>query len=181
MFLVGPAQDFAAVGSGGAQEPFIIHAGDHVLKFPVAVFGSHLGVEGFDARTEKDGAYFDFHLLRLLMQIDGVGLTHAFADEAFFLFQVNAAFIDIGHQGDGLGKVHMGGLVLADALIERVRVFHRTVLHTGGAAGTLLLDDVSRFLGEGDQEVSCFPFHAIHFGICENLYVRMPADLDQFR
>ena len=27
---------------------------------------------------------------------------------------------------------------------------------------------------------SCFSCHPVHFGIGKNLYVRMPADLDQF-
>jgi hypothetical protein len=54
----------------------------------------------------------DFHLLRLLMKIDGVVLTDTFADAAFFLFQVKAAFIDIGDQRNGLRKVDMDGLVL---------------------------------------------------------------------
>jgi hypothetical protein len=33
---------------------------------------------------------------------------------------------------------------------------------------------------QGDLEVSCFAFHTLNFSIGQNLYVGMPADLDQF-
>jgi hypothetical protein len=47
-----------------------------------------------------------------LVQIDGLVLANPFANTAFLLFQVKAAFIDIGDQGNGLGEVDMDGLIL---------------------------------------------------------------------
>ncbi len=45
------------------------------------------------------------------MEIYGLVLTDAFANETFLLFQVKAAFIDIGNQGNCLRKVNMDGFV----------------------------------------------------------------------
>ena len=66
-------------------------------------------------------------------------------------------------------------------LIKLIRVFYRTVFNTGGATGAFFLNNISRLCAQGDLKVSCGSFHMINFGKCEYLYVRMPADLDQFR
>ncbi len=181
MFLVGGTKHFSFVRSGGRQQAFIVHAGDDVFKLSVAIFLLHFRVVRFDPGRKNDGPHIDVHLFRRLIQIDGVVLTHPFADAAFFLFEVNAAFIDIGDQGNGLGEINMGGFILANALIERVRVFDRTVFDTGGATRTLFLYDVTGFLDKGDLKVSSAAFDTVNFSICQDLYVWMPADLDQFR
>ena len=49
MLLIGGAQYLALVGPRGGEEPLIVHAGDHVLKLSVAIFCSHLGIEGLEA------------------------------------------------------------------------------------------------------------------------------------
>ena len=45
------------------------------------------------------------------MQIDGVVFTDPFANGTFFLFQIEAVFMDIGDQGNGLGKVYVNGFI----------------------------------------------------------------------
>ena len=115
------------------------------------------------------------------MKIDGVGLTDALADAAFFLFEVNAAVIDIGDQRDGLREIYVDRFVLRYFLIEHIRVFHRAIFGAGGAPGALVLDNVAGPFGQGDFKVARFALDGVNFGVGKNLYVRMPADLDQFR
>jgi len=74
-----------------------------------------------------------------LTEIDGLILTDAFANTAFLLFQVNAAFIDIRDQGNGLSEVDMDGFILRYFLIKSIRVFDRAVFDTGRAACAFVL------------------------------------------
>jgi hypothetical protein len=75
----------------------------------------------------------------------------------------------------------MDSLVGRYFLIERVGIADRTAFDTGGAAPAFILDNVSGFFRQCYPEVTRFAFDAIDFGIAQYLYVRMPADLDQFR
>ena len=74
----------------------------------------------------------------------------------------------------------MDGFILRYFLIEFVRVFHRTVLDTGGTARTLVLYDVSGFSDKRYLKVSRLSFYTVNFSIRQDLNVWMPADLDQF-
>ena len=134
MLFVGSPQDLAFVRPGGAHQPLIVHAGHHVLKLPVAIFGPHLGIECLDAGRQNDRSDVDFDLLRRLTEIDGLILTDAFANTAFLLFQVNTAFIDICDQGNGLSEIDMDGFILRYFLIKSIRVFDRAVFDTGRTA-----------------------------------------------
>ena len=115
-----------------------------------------------------------------MLKIDGIVLTDAFANTAFFLFQVNTAFINIGDQGNCLGKVDMDGFIRRYFLIELIRILDRAVFCTGRTTRTFVLNNVSGLLGQGYIKVSCFPFDTVNFSIRQNLYVWVPADLDQF-
>jgi hypothetical protein len=112
MLLVGSTQDLTFVRPGGTHQPFIVHAGDHVVIFSVAIFGPHLRIKGFKARGQNDRPNFYFHLLCPLTKIDGLILTNAFANTTFLFLQVNAAFIDIRDQGNGLSEVDVDGFIL---------------------------------------------------------------------
>jgi hypothetical protein len=143
------------------------------------VFGPDLRVEGLDAGGQDDGADVDVDLLRFLLQIDGVVLTDRLTDTALLLFEIEAALVDVGDQGDGLGEVDVDRLVERDVLVVLVRVFCRAVLDAGRAARAFVLFDVSRSLGERDVEVPCLSFYTVDISIGEDLDVRVPADLDQ--
>ena len=65
-------------------------------------------------------------------------------------------------------------------MIVRIRNIDRAVLYTGCTTRALVLDNVSGLFIEGDLEVSRFPGYTFNFSICQDLYVGMPADLDQF-
>ncbi len=65
-------------------------------------------------------------------------------------------------------------------MIVWIRDLDRTVFDTGRATRAFVLDDVSGFCNQGGFKFSCFPFYTVNFSICQNLYVGMPADLDQF-
>jgi len=180
MLLVGSAQDLAFVWPRGAHQPFIVHTGDHVLELSVAIFSPHLGIKCLKARRQNDRPYIDFYLLRRLIEIDGLILTDAFANTAFLLFQVNTAFIDIRDQGNGLSEVDMDGFILRYFLIKLVRVFDRAVFYASHTTRAFAFYNISGLFSQGDLKVSCFPDDTIHFSIRQDLYIGMPADLDQF-
>jgi hypothetical protein len=65
-------------------------------------------------------------------------------------------------------------------LIVWIRDLDRAILYTGSATCTVVLYNVSGLFIQGDLEVSCFPLYTVNFSIGQDLYVGMPADLDQF-
>jgi hypothetical protein len=102
MLHVGRAQYLTLVGPGGAQQPFIVHAGDHVLDLSVAIAALHLGIKWLQAGRQNYRSYLYFYLLRRLLKINGVILTDAFAYTTFLLFDVKTAVINICNKGDCL-------------------------------------------------------------------------------
>ena len=74
----------------------------------------------------------------------------------------------------------MDGFILRDFLIIFIRVFDRAVFHTSCTTRALVLYNVTGLLGQAYMKVSCFPCDTVNFSVGQNLYVRMPADLDQF-
>jgi hypothetical protein len=65
-------------------------------------------------------------------------------------------------------------------LIVLVRIYRGAVLDTGRATCALVFTNVPWLLRQGHVEVSNLTFYALNFRIGENLYVWVPADLDQF-
>ena len=180
MLLVGSAQDLALVGPGGAHEPFVVHAGDHVLKRSIAIFSPHLGIKRLKARRQKDRPDLDLGLFRGLAEINGLVLADPFADAALFLLQVNTGLVNIRDQGNGLSEIDMDGLVLGYFLIKSIRVFYRAVFDAGCTARAFALYNISGLFRQCDLKVSRLPEDTINLSIRQNLYVGMPADLDQF-
>jgi hypothetical protein len=74
----------------------------------------------------------------------------------------------------------MDGFVLRYFLIVFIRIFDRAVFYTSGTTGALVLQNIPGLFSQSYLKVSCFPFYAVNFRIGEDLYVGMPADLDQF-
>jgi hypothetical protein len=79
-----------------------------------------------------------------------------------------------------LSEVDVDGLVLRYLLIELIRVFDRAVLYTGRASRAFVLQNVPGSSNQGYPKVSCFSFYTVNVSIRQDLYVWMPADLDQF-
>jgi len=73
----------------------------------------------------------------------------------------------------------MNGLVHRYFLIICIRIFCRTIFHTRSTTRALVLKDVPRLLGHGDLEVTNLTFYTAYFGIGEDFYIGVPADLDQ--
>ncbi len=65
-------------------------------------------------------------------------------------------------------------------MIVWIRDLDRAILYTGSATCTVVLYNVSGLFIQGDLEVSCFPLYTVNFSIGQDLYIGMPADLDQF-
>jgi len=57
---------------------------------------------------------------------------------------------------------------------------HRAVFYTGSTPRTLVLQNIPRLFSERHGKVSSFTFYTVNFSIGEDLYIGMPADLDQF-
>ena len=74
----------------------------------------------------------------------------------------------------------MDGFVRRQVLIVGIRDLDRAILDTGCTARAFVLQYVSGRFIQGDLEVSCLPCDAADFGTSQDLYIRMPADLDQF-
>jgi hypothetical protein len=73
----------------------------------------------------------------------------------------------------------MDGFILRYVLVEFIRVFDRAVLYTGSTASALVLQDIPGLLGKGNLKVAYVPFYTVNLSIGKNLYIWMPADLDQ--
>ena len=116
-----------------------------------------------------------------MLKIYGVGLTYAFANTAFLLFKVNTAIIDICDKGNCLRKIYMDGFILRYFLIKMIRVFNRAIFRTCRTTRAFILYNVSGLFIQGNLEVSCVSFYTVNFSIGQDLYIGMPADLDQFR
>ena len=128
----------------------------------------------------NDRSYFYFYLLGRLIQIDGLILTDRFANTTFLLFKVKTAFIDISDKGNGLSEIDMDGFILRYFLIKLIRVFDRAIFYTGRTTRAFVLQNISGLFNQGYLEVSCFPLYTVNFSIGQDLYIGMPADLDQF-
>jgi len=180
MLLVGSTQYLTFVWTGGAHQALIVHTGDHILHLSVAIFIPHFGIKCLNAGRQNDRSYLYFYLFRDLIEINGFVLTDSFANTTFLFFKVKTAFIDIRDQGDGLSEIDMDGLILRYLLIKLIRVFDRAVFYTGGTARAFVFQNISGFFSQGYLEVSCFALYSVKFSVRQDLYVWMPADLDQF-
>jgi hypothetical protein len=74
----------------------------------------------------------------------------------------------------------MDGFILRYFLIELIRVLDRTVFYTGRTTRAFVLQNIPGLFSQSYLEVSCFSFYTVNFSICQDFYVGMPADLDQF-
>ena len=145
----------------------------------VSIFLPHLRIKRLKAGSQNYRPYIYFYLLRRLIEIYGVILTYCFANTTFLLFKVKTAFIYISYKWNCLSKIYMDGFILRYFLIILIRVFGRAVFYTGSTTGALVLSNIPGLFNQRYLEVSCFPCYTVNFSIGENLYIGMPADLDQ--
>ena len=73
----------------------------------------------------------------------------------------------------------MNGLTLRYLLIILVRIFGRAIFYAGSTTRTSTLKDIPRLSRQGYLEISYLTFYTVDFSKGEDLYVGMPADLDQ--
>ena len=65
-------------------------------------------------------------------------------------------------------------------MIVWIRDLDRAILYTGSTTRAFVLFDVSGLFIQGDLEVACCSIYSLNFSISQDLYIGMPADLDQF-
>ena len=73
----------------------------------------------------------------------------------------------------------MDRFILRYVLIKLIGIFDRTVFYTGSTTGTFVLQNIPGLFSKRYLKVSCFPFYTVNFSIGQDLYIGMPADLDQ--
>jgi len=72
-------------------------------------------------------------------------------------------------------------LVKGYLLIILVWILDRTVFNTCCTACAFILFYISRFFNECYKKITYLTLYLMDLSIGENLYIWMPADLDQFR
>jgi hypothetical protein len=106
--------------------------------------------------------------------LDGhMGRTGGFAGR-------NRAFGNAVSPGNGLFILFENRFALVEPFIMLTGGIHRTDFGAFPAGGTLGYIDKSRFFFDSGREISLFTIQFQKFGIRQQLYVQMPADLDQF-
>jgi len=65
-------------------------------------------------------------------------------------------------------------------LIIWIRYHDRTVLYTGSTTRAFVQINISGLFNQRYREVSCFALYTVNISIGQDLYIGMPADLDQF-
>lgn len=73
----------------------------------------------------------------------------------------------------------MDGLILRYFLIILIRVFGRAVFYTGSTTCAFFLKNIPWLRSKAYLEVSYLAFYSVNFSEGEDLYVGVPADLDQ--
>ena len=73
----------------------------------------------------------------------------------------------------------MDRLILRYFLIKLIRVFDRAVFYTSRTTRAFILTNIPWLFSQGYLKVSRFPLYTVNFSIGEDLYIWVPADLDQ--
>ena len=73
----------------------------------------------------------------------------------------------------------MDRFILRYVLIKFIGVFDRAVLYTGSTTRAFVLQNIPGLFSKRYLKVSYFSLYTVNFSIGENLYIGMPADLDQ--
>jgi hypothetical protein len=74
----------------------------------------------------------------------------------------------------------MHGFVFRYFLIEWIRVYDRAVFYTGRTTRAFVLQNIPGLSNQAYLKVPCFSFYPLNVSIRQDLYIGMPADLDQF-
>jgi hypothetical protein len=74
----------------------------------------------------------------------------------------------------------MDRFILGNLLVEGVGVLDRAIDRTSSATRAFLLNNVPGISDQADLKIPCFSLNVFDLCIGQNLYVWMPADLDQF-
>ena len=73
----------------------------------------------------------------------------------------------------------MDGFIRRYFLIKLIGIFDRAVFYTGSTTRAFVSIMYLGFLSQRYLKVSCFPCYTVNFSIGQDLYIGMPADLDQ--
>jgi hypothetical protein len=74
----------------------------------------------------------------------------------------------------------MHRFILRYLLIEWIGDLDRAVFYTGSTTRAFVLDNIPRLFNKGDLKVPFFSCYTVNLSIGQDLYVGVPADLDQF-
>ena len=178
--LVRGAHHMALAGAGRGQEPFELHAGDHVGQAGVGVGVVGRGVEKGQPRCQDDRADLDRAFVALVFEIDGVRRARGLACPAFALLQVDAVlFVQGVLEGHCLVVEDEGGLALVQACVEDVVHLPGALARafaTGDALGRI---HVAGPLVQPDRKIPFLAVNAQNVREGHQLNVQVPTALDQ--
>ena len=166
----GPHQ-VAQKGAPGGEQPFVLHAGNHIRDAAVAEGGQGGGVEGLVARGQDDGADLEGPSLLFVVEIDGPGGAELDAGLAFPLGEVKAVVVNGVLQGYGLAVLQVNGLPFADPDVVRVIHLFGAFLGAESAGDALVHVHIARLFGHGDREIAFLSGNLRNFGEGEKLDV----------
>jgi len=73
----------------------------------------------------------------------------------------------------------MDGFILRYFLIILIRIFDGAIFYTRSTTRAFVLKNIPWLFSQGYLEVSYLTFYTVDFSKGEDLYIGMPADLDQ--
>ena len=140
------------------------------------------GIKGAKAGRKDDRSDLKGDPLLLILEVHCPGGAEFLAGPAFALFKVDASLlVDDILERHGLRIGNIDGLSLHQAFVVFTVHLLGAFLVTCAAGDTFIKIDVSRVFQYIDFKPPLFPSNVYDLGKGEQLYVQMPADLDQFR
>jgi hypothetical protein len=157
------------VPSGGTRRTdhsFKLHGCQDIGDFPPAVLGQSGYVVKIKSRGHDDGSHVEKDFLVLLLVVYRFGLAGLLTDTAFLSLEEPAVLgiDDIGGR-DGLGKILVNSLSLAEADVELILDFCGALLGTLSTAHTFVSLDKTGLLDDPGLEAAFLSLDASHFTI----------------
>jgi len=157
-----------AIGAGSRENSLELQAGDNVGVFGVAEGVVDRRIKSPAPLSQNNRPHVQGEFPFLIVKVYGLGGTKFLAGFAFAFFEINALVrINNVFQRNRLGVLHIDGLALAQIAVVGIRYFFRAFFSTQAAGNALV-------------HIHVLPGNAVYLRQGKQLYVNVPADLDQF-
>jgi hypothetical protein len=181
LFIRRPLE-MACVRACGAQNSLEFKARDHVGILSIVIGFIPGGIKGSKPRRKNHGACLNRDFLLLVVEVYRTGGTKLLTGAAFPFLKIDAmVFIDDILERHGLGVLHINGFSLHEAFVVFAIHFLRAFFSAGAAGNALLHVYISGAFENLYLKVPLCTADIQNLREGEDLDVKMPADLDQFR